>query len=110
MSSSECIADCPSVPILQISDLRVAMLGSADAGKSTLVGVLTDGEMDDGRGRARLNIFGHLHEVLSGRTSSLCKELIGFDDNGRLINRRRSRGQLNKRTVDEVCLVSYIQW
>lgn len=85
------------------------MLGSADAGKSTLVGVLTDGEMDDGRGRARLHIFGHLHEVLSGRTSSLSKELIGFDASGRLINRRRSRGQLNKRTTDEVRLALYIR-
>ncbi|EUB64375.1 GTP-binding protein 2 [Echinococcus granulosus] len=85
-----------------IPDLRVAMLGSVDVGKSTLLGVLTDGEMDDGRGRARLNLFRHLHEVQSGRTSSLSSELIGFDAAGHLINRRRSQGQLNKRTVDEV--------
>lgn len=78
------------------------MLGSVDVGKSTLLGVLTEGIMDDGRGRARLNVFCHLHEVQSGRTSSLCSEVIGFDDSGRLINRRRSRGQLNKRTIDEV--------
>lgn len=58
--------------------------------------------MDDGRGRARLNLFRHLHEVQSGRTSSLSSELIGFDAAGHLINRRRSQGHLNKRTVDEV--------
>ncbi|VDK21050.1 unnamed protein product [Taenia asiatica] len=85
-----------------VPDLRVAMLGSVDVGKSTLLGVLTDGEMDDGRGRARLNLFRHLHEVQSGRTSSLSSELIGFDAAGHLINRRRSQGHLNKRTVDEV--------
>ncbi|VUZ56331.1 unnamed protein product [Hymenolepis diminuta] len=85
-----------------IPDMRVAMLGSVDVGKSTLLGILTEGVMDDGRGRARLNIFCHLHEVQSGRTSSLSSEVIGFDTFGRLVNRRRSKGQLNKRTIDEV--------
>ncbi len=78
------------------------MLGSVAVGKSTLLGILTDGEMDNGRGRARLNLFRHLHEVQSGRTSSLSSELIGFDSTGRLINRRRSQGRLNKRSIDEV--------
>nr|CDS29131.2 gtp binding protein 2 [Hymenolepis microstoma] len=85
-----------------IPDMRVAMLGSVDVGKSTLLGILTEGIMDDGRGRARLNIFCHLHEVQSGRTSSLSSEVIGFDTSGRLINRRCSKEQLNKRTFDEV--------
>ncbi|VDD82793.1 unnamed protein product [Mesocestoides corti] len=85
-----------------LPDMRVAMLGSVDVGKSTLLGILTDGEMDDGRGRARLNLFRHLHEVQSGRTSSLSSELIGFDISGHLVNRRRSHGRLNKRTIDEV--------
>ncbi|VDM35071.1 unnamed protein product [Hydatigera taeniaeformis] len=92
-----------------VPDLRVAMLGSVDVGKSTLLGVLTDGEMDDGRGRARLNLFRHLHEVQSGRTSSLSSELIGFDTAGHLVNRRRSQGHLNKRTVDEVSLLPYLR-
>lgn len=82
--------------------MRVALLGGVDVGKSTLLGILTEGVMDDGRGRARLNIFCHLHEVQSGRTSSLSSEVIGFDASGRLVNRRRSKGQLNKRTIDEV--------
>jgi GTPase len=41
----------------QCIDLRVAILGSADVGKSTLLGVLTQGQLDNGRGRARLNMF-----------------------------------------------------
>ncbi|KAM7538125.1 hypothetical protein Aperf_G00000072010 [Anoplocephala perfoliata] len=85
-----------------IPDMRVALLGSVDVGKSTLLGILTEGVMDDGRGRARLNIFCHLHEVQSGRTSSLSSEVIGFDTSGRLVNRRRSKGQVNNRTIDEV--------
>lgn len=60
-------------------EVRVAVMGSADSGKSTLVGVLTQGELDNGRGRARLNTFRHLHEVQSGRTSSISHEILGFD-------------------------------
>ena len=41
----------------QCIDLRVCVLGSADVGKSTLLGVLTQGELDNGRGRARLALF-----------------------------------------------------
>nr|VZI29363.1 unnamed protein product [Spirometra erinaceieuropaei] len=84
-----------------LPDLCIAMLGSVDAGKSTLLGILTDGELDNGRGRARLNLFRHLHEVQTGRTSSLSSEVIGFDAAGRLINRQRSKGRLTRRTVDE---------
>jgi GTPase len=44
----------------------VSVLGSFDVGKSTLLGVLTQGELDNGRGRARLNMFRHLHEIQTG--------------------------------------------
>ena len=32
---------------------------------STLLGVLTHGELDNGRGRSRLKLFRHKHEVCS---------------------------------------------
>jgi len=35
-----------------------------------------------GRGRARLNLFRHLHEIQSGRTSSISHEILGFDAKG----------------------------
>ena len=35
------------------SDLRITVIGNVDSGKSTLVGVLTKGLLDDGRGAAR---------------------------------------------------------
>lgn len=60
-------------------EVRVAVLGNADAGKSTLLGVLTQGNLDNGRGRARLNMFRHLHEIQSGRTSSISHEILGFN-------------------------------
>ncbi|RZF44569.1 hypothetical protein LSTR_LSTR001327 [Laodelphax striatellus] len=67
-------------------EVRVAVMGSVDAGKSTLLGVLTQGQLDNGRGRARLNMFRHLHEVQSGRTSSISHEILGFDEQGEVIN------------------------
>lgn len=61
--------------------ITVAVMGNVDVGKSTLLGVLIQGELDDGRGKARLNMLRHLHEIQSGRTSSINHELLGFDSN-----------------------------
>ena len=66
----------------QFIDIKVAVLGNVEAGKSTLLGVLTQGELDNGRGKARLNLFRHLHEIQSGRTSSISQEILGFDSKG----------------------------
>lgn len=69
-----------------IEEIRISMMGSVDAGKSSLIGVLTQGELDNGRGRARLQMFRHYHEIKSGRTSCVSHELLGFDDHGNVIN------------------------
>ena len=37
-------------------DVRVAVVGNVDSGKSTLVGVLTSGQLDNGRGLARSKV------------------------------------------------------
>lgn len=66
--------------------LRLSVLGPMEAGKSTLLGVLTQGEMDNGRGSARLNLFRHLHEIQSGRTSSISHEILGFDAKGDVVD------------------------
>lgn len=83
-------------------DVRVAVMGGADAGKSTLLGVLTQGQLDNGRGRARLNMFRHLHEVQSGRTSSISHEILGFDSKGHVINYNYSELM----TAEEICETS----
>ncbi|EDW84636.1 uncharacterized protein Dwil_GK14220 [Drosophila willistoni] len=67
-------------------EVRVAVLGGADAGKSTLLGVLTQDELDNGHGRARLNMFRHMHEIQSGRTSCISHETLGFDSLGKVVN------------------------
>ncbi|KAJ2096179.1 hypothetical protein GGI16_004952, partial [Coemansia sp. S142-1] len=63
----------------QILEVRVAVVGNVDAGKSTMLGVLTQGRLDDGRGKARVALFRHQHEIESGRTSSVGLEILGFD-------------------------------
>ena len=60
-------------------EIRVACVGNVDSGKSTMLGVLTKGDLDDGRGKARVNLFRHKHEIESGRTSSVGMEIMGFD-------------------------------
>lgn len=55
-----------------------------DAGKSTLLGVLTHGELDNGRGFARQKLFRHKHEMESGRTSSVGNDILGFDQEGQV--------------------------
>lgn len=73
---------------LQFIDIRLAVLGNVDAGKSTLLGVLTHDELDNGRGRARLNLFRHLHEIQSGRTSSISHEILGFNSKGEVLHKK----------------------
>lgn len=40
------------------------------------------GALDDGRGRARVGLFRHKHEIETGRTSSVGMEILGFSPNG----------------------------
>ena len=44
------------------------------------------GQLDDGRGRARVSLFRHKHEIESGRTSSVGMEVRSDD----LVHRSRS--------------------
>eukprot|EP00439_Symbiodinium_sp_Y106_P006239 s7849_g1.t1 len=79
----------------QMKDVTVAVIGNVDSGKSTLVGVLTKGGLDDGRGLARAKVFNFSHEAANGRTSSIAqddskkpsppsalREIMGFSPTG----------------------------
>ncbi|KAH7468920.1 hypothetical protein PRIC1_009995 [Phytophthora ramorum] len=70
--------------------LRLAFVGNVDSGKSSLIGTLIKGDLDDGRGSSRQAIFRHKHEVESGRTSSVATAYLGFDDGGEQILSKRS--------------------
>jgi len=78
-------------------DLRLAVLGNADVGKSTLLGVLTHGRLDNGRGRSRLNMLRHRHEIQTGRTSSISHEILGFDTEGNTVDYSATP------TAEEIC-------
>jgi GTPase len=67
-------------------ETRFGIAGNVDCGKSTLLGVMTSGEYDNGRGSARLAVMGHEHEISTGRTSSVSQKIVGFDQNGDLVN------------------------
>ena len=66
--------------------IRVAVVGNVDAGKSTLIGTITTSALDDGRGRSRTCIMKHKHEIESGRTSTASTHLLGFKENGETIS------------------------
>lgn len=66
--------------------LEIPLLGNVDAGKSSLVGVLSTGELDDGRGLAMSKIARYIHEVKTGRTSSISVHPIGFSEDGDIVN------------------------
>lgn len=63
-----------------VEQLRISLTGSTMSGKSTLLGTLTTSTLDDGRGKSRLNMLRHRHEIASGMTSSVTQELFGYRD------------------------------
>ncbi|RJE20968.1 GTP-binding protein 1 [Aspergillus sclerotialis] len=89
--------------IEEMAEIRVAVVGNVDAGKSTMLGVLVKGNLDDGRGKARVNLFRHKHELESGRTSSVGMEIMGFDSHGEVVSsthgRKMSWEEIGKRSA-----------
>eukprot|EP01147_Barroeca_monosierra_P008542 gene8542-989_t len=71
----------------QFSEVRIAVVGNVDAGKSTLLGVLTHNVLDNGRGLSRQKLFRHQHEMETGRTSSVSHNILGFDSKGNIVNK-----------------------
>ncbi|KAM0322163.1 hypothetical protein ACHAQA_009652 [Verticillium albo-atrum] len=77
-----------------VIETRIAVVGN---------GVLVKGDLDDGRGKARVNLFRHKHEIESGRTSSVGMEILGFDTAGQVVvsdvpGRKLSWEEIGKRS------------
>ncbi|KAI1760374.1 P-loop containing nucleoside triphosphate hydrolase protein [Hypoxylon sp. FL1150] len=90
--------------IEDVIETRIAVVGNVDAGKSSMLGVLVKGDLDDGRGKARVNLFRHKHEIETGRTSSVGMEIMGFDTMGNVITsdtpgRKLSWEEIGKRSA-----------
>ncbi|KAM7195371.1 P-loop containing nucleoside triphosphate hydrolase protein [Rhypophila sp. PSN 637] len=88
----------------EVIETRIAVVGNVDAGKSSMLGVLVKGDLDDGRGKARVNLFRHKHEIETGRTSSVGMEIMGFDTKGQVIvsdtpGRKLSWEEIGKRSA-----------
>lgn len=54
-----------------VNEIGIAVVGSVDSGKSTLIGTLISNKLDDGKGLNRSLVSGHNHEIKSGKTSSI---------------------------------------
>lgn len=80
-------------------EIRICLLGNHDSGKSSLIGVLTHSENDNGRGKSRLNMLRHRHEIETGRTSSISHQILGFDAQGCIIN----YGSNSISTWEQIC-------
>ena len=97
------IRQTPATPE-EVIETRIAVVGNVDAGKSTMLGVLVKGNLDDGRGKARVNLFRHKHEIESGRTSSVGMEIMGFDTKGETVTstvpgRKLTWGEIGTRSA-----------
>lgn len=70
----------PSKGSSSTPQLRITLTGPTTSGKSSLLGTLSTGTLDNGRGKSRLSLLKHRHEMVSGVTSSVAQELIGYKD------------------------------
>lgn len=94
--------------VQDLLEIRVAVVGNVDAGKSTMLGVLTKGVLDDGRGKARVNLFRHKHEIESGRTSSVGGEILGFDATSRPILQTGKKASWEEITDKAAKVLSFV--
>lgn len=92
---------------LSTRNIRVAVVGNVDAGKSTLIGTLTTSFLDDGRGSSRTSIMKHRHEIESGRTSTSSSHLMGFRHSGEPIAGRDKIRANKMKSEDEIARESY---
>ena len=74
-------------------EIIIAVCGPVDAGKSSLIGVLTKGELDNGRGLARSKVLHHGHELDSGRTSSITLNPIKYKSENGTISLNSTKGR-----------------
>ena len=90
-------------------EVRLAVIGNVDSGKSTMVGVLTRSTLDDGRGSAREKILKFSHEAQTGRTSSIGQHNLCISSTGEILNdstfRQRDCGEVVAKSSKLITLV-----
>ncbi len=79
--------------------LLIGTAGHVDHGKSTLVGTLVSGVLDDGRGLTRIYLDTQKHEIERGLSADLSYAVYGFDTDGKAI---KLKNPLDKEEKAEV--------
>lgn len=79
---------------LDNNQVTVAFAGDEDCGKSTIISVLSTGQLDNGKGLARMRVLKHDHEVATGHTSSVSHTLLHFDKFGQLLNAQHGNNRM----------------
>ena len=90
--------------------LIVGTAGHVDHGKSTLVGTLISGILDDGRGKTRLFLDTQKHEIERGLSADLSYAVYGFKSDGRVIRLRNPMNKKEKAKIVEEAdkLISFV--
>jgi GTPase len=65
--------------LINVPEIRIALIGRSGGGKSTLLSVLINNEADDGKGSGRSSICRHVHEYTDGKTSSVNYYEVGLE-------------------------------
>ena len=65
---------------------------------SSILGSLVTGQLDNGRGLSRMSVFNYVHELKTGRTSSISHEILGYDHKGAIVNYQ----SINKLSWNEI--------
>lgn len=65
------------------NNIRIGIAGNVDAGKSTLIGVLCNGKLDDGKGLARNSVLRSKHELETGRTTNVTINYLQYPEKNR---------------------------
>ncbi len=69
-----------------MKEIRIGVLGNVDSGKSTIISVLKEQILDNGRGLARRKILKHKHEKDSGRTSSITHHYLKDQESDKILS------------------------
>jgi elongation factor 1-alpha len=70
----------PNIDKKADTSVAIAIAGSVDSGKSSTLGVLMSGKLDDGNGLARRDVAKHPHEIETGKTSAVSTRILKSSD------------------------------
>lgn len=90
LQSNELVEEDQSTERAVNEQLRITLTGPTTSGKSSLLGTLSTATLDNGRGKSRLSLLKHRHEIATGVTSSVAQELFGYKNKEVGILRRES--------------------